>query len=449
MRTQLLRQLAVHAPLALVLLAPAAACQKVGEPVPSLTQDQWRRVRENLLDAEPTVEHPSDAVFGDAVRLIGWDVDPDTVEAGGEVKITLYWEVLQPITERWQIFIHLDAGSRQNLDHEAVEGTYPSVYWEPGQIIRDEVTATLQPTLGDGEVKVLIGFFRGDERMPVTRAGEATLEDDGRLNVGSFQSQWNPPELEARRLTGTINVDGRLTEPAWRRARQTDAWLDPSSGAAVDLETRAKVLWDDEFIYIGMEAADPDIFASRTERDTELWEEEVLEIYLDGNNDGRDYIEFQINPLGTVFDAVFPRSNDRDWPASARTNLVGLETAVHIEGTIDDRGDSDTKWTAEFKLPLSSIPGFAPIPPIDDTTLRVNFYRYDRSEGRDTTYFAWSPVGGGTFHRPDRFGLVRFTGAPRTAPVAAGSGDGSGGARLALPGAELAPPRVVGEGSGR
>jgi hypothetical protein len=430
----------------------STSCQRIEEPVPRLTQDQWRRVSENILQEAPGVQHPIDAVFGDRFRLIGWDMEPGQVGAGGEFTMTFYWECLQATTQRWHIFVHLDSSLRQNLDHEAVMSSYPTVYWQPGDIIRDTVRGTLNERTQEGAVQVLIGFFAGDERMAVTRAGEGELQEDGRLRIGSFQAASEPYEI--RRWTGRFQLDGRLDEGAWRNAQQTEPWGDANTGDAQTPATWAKVLWDEEFLYVGMHADDPDIWSTLTERDGELWNEEVLELYIDAQRTGRDYLEFQVNPLGTVFDARFPRHTNRDWPSAAHFDLEGLELAVHVDGTVNERADTDRSWTVEMRIPHASLPGMPRVPPETGDRIRMNFYRYERSgEDNRTLYYAWNPVVSGSFHQPDRFGEAVFSGpsrrAPRRRPAAGETTEGEGSG--AVPSAPGPRPRVLTppvEGSG-
>lgn len=412
-------------PRALLVLAPLAlalACQRIEEPTPTPTTDQWRRVQENLLDAPPDLQHPIGAVFADAIRLHGWDVEPDAVEVGGELRIRLYWEALKPLDERWFIFVHLDSNTRQNVDHEAIGNVYPTIYWEPGKVVRDEVTVTLSNDVTSDEVRVLVGFFRDDVRMPVTDPGAGTLDADGRLDVGAFSARWSAPEYVVRRAQSPIEIDGRPTDRAWSRAGRTSAWVHPNTGADLgDLNTWAKILWDDDAIYVLMNARDSDVWATITDRDGDLWTEEVLEFYLDPSGEGRGYLELQINPLGTIFDAVFEDFRDRDLPSARAIDLAGLESAVYVSGTTDDRSDRDRSWTAELRIPLSSVPGLT-LPITEQTTALANFYRYDRPEGGEVATAAWSPVGGGSFHNPPRFGVLSFE-----MPAAdEGSAEGSG-----------------------
>ncbi len=65
-----------------------------------------------------------------------------------------------------------------------------------------------------------------------------------------------------------------------------------------------------------------------TRRDEHLWDEEVVEIFLDPDRSGRDYYELEINPANVVCDlrmiSPWPdKKGDIDW------NLAGLETRVH------------------------------------------------------------------------------------------------------------------------
>jgi len=45
----------------------------------------------------------------------------------------------------------------------------PTVFWEPGQIVRDEYTIPIDPQTPPGAVPLLVGMYRLDtgERLPV------------------------------------------------------------------------------------------------------------------------------------------------------------------------------------------------------------------------------------------------------------------------------------------
>ena len=406
-----------------LLLLGALSCQRRGEPIPTLTQEQWSRVQENFVTGLPSGATPINAVFGSNFKLLGWQITPPDPRLGSKVKVSLYWECLETTETPWRIFLHLDGSSRQNLDHDAVGNAFPTARWQKGNILRDDVEAKVDAATGD--ITLFAGFFKGSERLAVTDPGTGKLEADGRLRIGSFTPVWEPPTLEIKRVTAPLVIDGRVSDRAWNSAAQTPLWRDPVSGDEVSgLDSWAKLLWDDQYLYVAFSGRDTDVWANLTDRDANLWEEEVFELFIDAGRNGTNYLEFQINPANTVFDAVFADARNRKLDEAKARNIEGLESAVYVNGTLNKRDDTDRAWTAEVRIPLAAIPSLGNLPPRDGDTMRVNFYRYDRGAGDDATTLAWSAVGAGTFHNPERFGVATFVGAGT--PLMPGMADGSG-----------------------
>ncbi len=415
------RSLLLAAPICLLALA---SCQRRGEPVPTLTQEQWARVQENFLKTAPVPQHPVGAVFGDKFRLIGWDISPAAPKIDDTVTLTLIWESLEEVDTNWRIFTHLDGSTRQNLDHDAVGNAFPTLHWKKGTILKDTIETKLE-TGGDGEVKVFVGFYHDEARLEVSAPGSGKVDKDGRLGIGSFSARWEPPAYEIKRASSPITIDGKLTDRAWLTAAQTVLWRHPTTGKPQDgLDTWAKMLWDDENLYVAFSAEDSDVWSTIAVRDGNLWDEEVLELYIDAKKNGTDYLEFQINPNNAVFDAFFPKPTNRNLEQARARNLENMESAVTVSGTLNKRDDEDRAWFAELRIPLASIPSMGNVPPRDGDTVRVNFYRYDRPSNGEVNTLAWSPIGGGSFHKPERFGIATFTGAGT--PLLPGMVEGSG-----------------------
>ena len=66
--------------------------------------------------------------------------------------------------------------------------------------------------------------------------------------------------------------------------------------------TRFRALWNDDGLYLRFDARDPSPWHTMTRRDEHLWEEEVVEIFLDPDRSGRDYYELEISPANVVCD---------------------------------------------------------------------------------------------------------------------------------------------------
>lgn len=155
--------------------------------------------------------------------------------------------------------------------------------------------------------------------------------------------------------------------------------------------------WTDTEWRVLFDAVDPDPWATLTERDAPLYQEETVEIFCDPVGDLESYYEFEVNPLGTELDIVFRRS---------RSGYKG-DWAWNCEGLRSKVCRTAHGWAAEWAIPFA---GFAE-PPRLGTVWRANFCRIERpsrdgSLPRELT--AWSPPLRETFHTPERFGRVEF-----------------------------------------
>ena len=146
------------------------------------------------------------------------------------------------------------------------------------------------------------------------------------------------------------------------------------------------------------ECEDADPWATLSERDALLYEEETVEVFLDPAGDLECYFEIEVNPLGAVLDLVFRRTRsgykgDRAW------DCEGLRTAVRKTAGM---------WCVEMAIPFRALGCGHP-----RADWRVNFCRIDRpsrdgSLPRELT--AWSPPMRANFHTPERFGVLEFAG---------------------------------------
>ena len=214
------------------------------------------------------------------------------------------------------------------------------------------------------------------------------------------------------RTSGSVDVDGRLDEPEWRLTERLGPFLETESGTQTRYLTFGRLLWDDEYLYVAVEAQDADIWATLTRRDGRLWTEEVLEVFVDPDGDGRDYLEWEINPLGTVLDIHMVQSYADGGPAKTRWNAETVRAAVYVEGTVEDRADRDRRWSAEWAIPWEVVAPFGNgrvVPPTDGDQWRLGLYRTDRTASGDAENSAWSPTRNPSFHTPARFGAVLFS----------------------------------------
>jgi hypothetical protein len=183
--------------------------------------------------------------------------------------------------------------------------------------------------------------------------------------------------------------------------------------------TRFRALWTDESLFLRFDATDPDPWHTMTRRDEHLWDEEVVEIFIDLDRSGRDYYELEISPANVVCDlrmvSAWPhKEGDIAW------DLAGLVTSVHLR---KDAAGKTTGWTATALLPWSgfrTLPSARTIslPPKPGDRWRFNLFRIKRPGGKSApekgaVEVAWSPTGEPSFHVPRAFRDLVFAGTAR------------------------------------
>jgi hypothetical protein len=248
-----------------------------------------------------------------------------------------------------------------------------------------------------------------------------------------------------------IEIDGRLDTPEWQKAPKSRRFVDLVSGVPGFLETRMASLWDDESLYVAFWVEEPNVRARLTERDSFVWNENDVEIFIGGKD---CYYEFQINALGTIYEVLYvwqdaykrgsrfdvpeldllgrrvdvlggfqDASRCGKHPRGARWAFMdwdfpGLRSAVQVAGTINDASNVDRGWTAEIAFPwrgMGVLAGDRPVPPRPGDVWRMDFSRFELLEfcgGKADPHPGWALNRHGVYdsHIPECFSFVHFSG---------------------------------------
>ena len=233
-----------------------------------------------------------------------------------------------------------------------------------------------------------------------------------------------PKEYVCYRTNGKITIDGKLNEAAWRKVPATDLFVDIEGDRKPRprFTTRAKMLWDDQYFYIAAELEEPHVWGTLTKRDSVIFQDNDFEVFIDPNGDRNEYYEFEINALNTGWDLFLPKPYRDGGTANDSWDIIGLKTAVHINGTLNDPTDKDKGWTVEIAMPWKALAEYAhkPAPPNDGDEWRINFSRvewqheivagkYRKVAGTKEDNWVWSPQGVVDMHRPEMWGVVKFS----------------------------------------
>ncbi|MBN1887257.1 MAG: glycosyltransferase family 39 protein [Thermoflexales bacterium] len=113
------------------------------------------------LPAAYSGTHPVGRDLGNVARLLGYDVSHTSVVPGDVLRLTLYWQALDPTGRNYQVFTHLVNPSGLVAQHDGAPACAmaPTSGWEPGQVIRDEHDIPIGADAPPGAVQLVVGMY--------------------------------------------------------------------------------------------------------------------------------------------------------------------------------------------------------------------------------------------------------------------------------------------------
>lgn len=238
-----------------------------------------------------------------------------------------------------------------------------------------------------------------------------------------------PPAYVCYKAPAPITVDGKLSAEEWDAVPWTSDFVDIEGDKRPlpEFQTQAKMTYDDQGLYIGVWMEEPHVWATITEHDAVIYQDNDFEIFLNPTNDTHDYLEYEVNALGTEWDLYLSRPY-RDNPVVMNNwEFAGMKSAIHVDGTLNNPEDTDKSWSAEFFIPWSSVYQMmrGKQQPVAGEQIRMNFSRVEwPTEVQDGKYvkvpmkgedkirehnWVWAPTGVINIHMPEYWGYVQIS----------------------------------------
>src|SRR5262249_42743754 len=98
---------------------------------------------------------------------------------------------------------------------------------------------------------------------------------------------------ECRYADGPITLDGKLDEPAWQKASELKDFAVFWENRPPQTATKARLLWDDKYLYFAAEMEDTDLYADVKEHNGMCWFNDVFELFFKPSEKALGYYEFQ------------------------------------------------------------------------------------------------------------------------------------------------------------
>lgn len=273
--------------------------------------------------------------------------------------------------------------------------------------------------------RYIIGVILGAVIFSCAAEKEPVLKASSGLEV-----PFHPEKYVCQKTNDLLRIDGDINEPAWQKAPWSKAFVD-IEGDRKPLplwDTKVKMLWDDNYLYIAAELAEPHIWATLTQHDTIIYHDDDFEVFIDPDGDTHNYYEYEINALSTDWDLLLTKPYRDGGQAVNSWEIPGLLKGVKIYGSLNNPEDKDSCWTVELAFPLQVLREYnagRKMPKAGDQW-RVNFSRVDwimlvedkqylkktNDQGKTLpeSNWVWSPQGVVAMHRPETWGYVQFAG---------------------------------------
>uniref|UniRef100_A0A6B2L877 Carbohydrate-binding domain-containing protein n=1 Tax=Arcella intermedia TaxID=1963864 RepID=A0A6B2L877_9EUKA len=246
-----------------------------------------------------------------------------------------------------------------------------------------------------------------------------------------------------------ITFDGRLDEEAWEAVPWSGLFVDIQGDKKPKpyLETRMKMRWDEEYLYIAGWLEEPQAWANLTYNNSVIFYDNDFEVFIDVDGSNHYYKELELNARNLNWNLLLVRPYLNGGPPVCNYTQPGqcqesapgvpywdispdLPSGVHLEGTLNDPTQGSKLWTIEIGIPISQYLRYcptSPAPPAHGSYWRIDFSRvewhvmvggappaYWKKPGVPEENWVWQPtyVDPPNMHLPETWGYIQFSTDP-------------------------------------
>jgi hypothetical protein len=200
------------------------------------------------------------------------------------------------------------------------------------------------------------------------------------------------PVMEAVHAKEPIQLDGKLDEAVWKRARAYPLQL-AETGSKLDLLHNphlaagnpepleggtVRLAWDEKYLYVGVQFEDSDVVAEATQDQVHQYQMgDTAELFLKPMNQTWLW-EMYATPAGHKTAFFFPGAGQAFLPSDMNYH-TRLKVAGHVEGSLNQWRDRDEGWSAEYAVPLDELKEVGQaLTPDTPWLILVSRYNYSR-----------------------------------------------------------------------
>lgn len=197
-----------------------------------------------------------------------------------------------------------------------------------------------------------------------------------------------PKSFIIKRAKGAVAIDGNMNEPAWNNAPLIDEFYEMNlPKLAPPGHTKARMLWDDKYLYFGFICEDSNIDAPKLPRDGEIYFHDCVEVFLMPLFERHLYWEVNVSPSGSLLDCFASKYY------SAFTSYMFYDETVEgllFATTLTGPAGKPTGYVTEIAFPIDQLPGWGE--PKAGKTMRLLLSRIDADGTQKYKGYAVTPI---------------------------------------------------------
>lgn len=223
------------------------------------------------------------------------------------------------------------------------------------------------------------------------------------IGAGNGLAQANSSALHIKHCLD-FAITGNGSDPAWNSVPWITIPL--RSQSPVHYDTRVRFLYSDSGLYFLFSCEDSVLTNSMQADFLDLWNEDVIEVFLQPDGKKPAYLEYELSPLNFELPISIRNENGvlNSW---VPFHYGGDRRTRHATTIMNGERKPFARvsgWKAEFFIPFKLM-HLLTEPPVRGSRWKTNLYRIDYDHGE--TLFSWR-LTSGNFHEYDKFGELIF-----------------------------------------
>jgi hypothetical protein len=128
--------------------------------------------------SQPDYQRDVQVSFEDGLDLVGYGLEPATLQPGGTLTVTLDWQARDWVGGAYTAFVHLLDPTGQRVDQAdgpPFDGLHPTDHWLPGERLHDQRHLVVPTDANPGRYQLVVGWYDSltQDRLPLVSGGDS------------------------------------------------------------------------------------------------------------------------------------------------------------------------------------------------------------------------------------------------------------------------------------